>query len=805
MSELENISDSSEEKIDIKALIIKFTGYWYYFLISVLICLFLAFLYNRYNRNIYKVYTYILIEDEKNQADEVFELEDMFGSNANLENQKAILKSHTLAKKTIEKMDIQISYFQHGKITKVNLYNKSPFYVYFDENYNQLSGVEFFINFKNKEEFELEYKCENKNTYNIKTNKKTNKKISDNYQKSHKFNEWIDGDFMRFRIVKDTSVFNYLDMNNLNEYSFILHSLDKLAANYVQKLKVAPLSKESTVLELRMDGYTKNKNIDYLNTLSRLYLEDELADKNEFARQTLLYIESELRETEDTLVMFENQLKEFKQNNLELDIATKDFGTFKQKLDIEEKYQKIRDQLRYYNALLRYVKKSTSSTHFKLDDLTGSYDEEKILSPTSIGILNPELNALIIKLMELNSIKKGLELSIEEGHPKYQAILSDISFTKQSIIENVTNLISSTKTIEKDLKSRILIADNQIEKLPEAEQELWKITRNIEHYKTFVNYLTDKKLNTDILIEGTTSDHKIIDSAMGPENPLSPNRKLNLLLALILGVGVPVIVVSLRDFLNETILSKSDLTKITNIPIIGVIGNSDKANNLVVLNNPKSVISESFRSLRTNIQYLSSEIENKVVTITSSVGSEGKTFCASNLALIMAAAGYKTILIGADLRKPKTHEVFNIDNSLGLSSYLINKSTLSDILHKTDTEKLSIIPSGPIPPNPSELLNSDRMKKLIEKLKKTYDYIILDTPPCGLVTDSVITMKLSDINLYIVRHNYTKENMLNIINDLHNSEQVKNINIIINDYIVSSSSYGYGYGYGYGNGYGYYE
>ena len=797
MSELENISDSSERKIDIKELIRKFTGYWYYFLISVLICLFLAFLYNRYNRNIYEVYTYILIEDEKNQADEVFELEDMFGNNANLENQKAILKSHTLAKKTIQEMDIQVSYFQYGKIKKVNLYKKSPFYVYFDENYNQLSGVEFFINLKNKEEFELEYKCENKNIYNIKTNKKTNKKISDNYRKSHKFNEWIDTDFMRLKIVKDTSVFNYLDINNINEYSFILHSLDKLAANYVQNLKVSPLSKESTVLELRMDGYTRNKNVDYLNTLSRLYLEDELADKNEFATHTLLYIEGELSEAEDTLVMFENQLKEFKQNNLELDIATKDFGTFKQKLDVEEKYQKIRDQLRYYNSLLNYVK----SDYIEKE----TNEKTHTLSPTSIGILNPELNALIIKLMELNSKKKGLELSIEEGHPKYQAILSDISFTKQSIIENVTNLISSTKTIEKDLKSRILTTDNQIEKLPEAEQELWKITRNIDHYKTFVNYLTDKKLNTNILIEGTTSDHKIIDSAMGPEIPLSPNRKLNLLFALILGVGIPVIIISLRDFLNETILSKSELTKITNIPIIGVIGNSDKSNNLVVLDNPKSVISESFRSLRTNIQYLSSEIENKVVTITSSVGSEGKTFCTSNLALIMAAAGYKTILIGADLRKPKTHEVFNVDNSLGLSSYLINKSTLSEIVHKTDAEKLRVIPSGPIPPNPSELLNSDRMKKLIEELKKTYDYIILDTPPCGLVTDSVITMKMSDINLYIVRHNYTKENMLNIINDLHNSEQVKNINIIINDYIVSSSSYGYGYGYGYGNGYGYYE
>ena len=262
MSELENISDSSEGNIDIKALIRKFTGYWYYFLLSVVICLFIAFLYNRYDRNVYKVYTHILIEDEKDQPDEVYEFANIFGSNANLENQKAKLKSLSLAKKTIQEMDIQVSYFQYGKIKKVNLYKKSPFYVYFDENYNQLSGVEFFINFKNEEEFELEYKCENKNTYNIKTNKKTNKKISDNYQKSHKFNEWIGTDFMKFKIIKDTSVFNYLDINNITEYSFILHSLDKLAANYVQNLKVSPLSKESTVLELRMDGYTKNKNME---------------------------------------------------------------------------------------------------------------------------------------------------------------------------------------------------------------------------------------------------------------------------------------------------------------------------------------------------------------------------------------------------------------------------------------------------------------------------------------------------------------------------------------------------------------
>ena len=243
-------------------------------------------------------------------------------------------------------------------------------------------------------------------------------------------------------------------------------------------------------------------------------------------------------------------------------------------------------------------------------------------------------------------------------------------------------------------------------------------------------------------ITKSTSDHRILNYAgqdVTEERPDSPKSlTFYLIMALVLGIFIPVIIISLRDYLNEKILSKSDLTKITNIPIIGVIGNSDKSNDLVVLDNPKSVISESFRSLRTNIQYLSSEIENKVVTITSSVGSEGKTFCTSNLALIMAAAGYKTILIGADLRKPKTHEVFNVDNSLGLSSYLINKSTLSEIVHKTDAEKLRVIPSGPIPPNPSELLNSDRMKKLIALFTIAVSTATMAATPIdrGVVTDT---------------------------------------------------------------------
>ena len=260
----------------------------------------------------------------------------------------------------------------------------------------------------------------------------------------------------------------------------------------------------------------------------------------------------------------------------------------------------------------------------------------------------------------------------------------------------------------------------------------------------------------------------------------------------------------MQNFWNTIFLCTQTNSKITNIPILGVIGHSEDKNHLTVMNSPKSIITESFRSLRTNLQYLSSE-KSKVITITSSVGSEGKTFCASNIGLILSSAGYKTIIIGADLRKPATHKDFNLDNSVGLSTYLINKCSEKEIINKSKYKNLSIITSGPTPPNPSELLNNNKMKNLIKKLKNKFEYIIIDTPPIGIVTDGVITMKLSNINLYVVRDKYTKRNMLNMINNLHSTKQISNTNIIINDYQFGSTGNGYGYGYIYESGDGYYE
>ena len=796
MKEIENEIDNNEETVDFKLLIKKYTAYWYYFILSVSVCLFIAFLYNRYIRPTYIVSTTIEIRDDNNTqlgVENILEGMEMFSVKTNIENEKAVLKSFTLSERTITELGLQLSFFKHGSVQTVNQYKVNPYHVIFDTSHLQLANVDMYIDILNDEEFKLKIDCKDQNTYDIKNNKKNNiLQANLSYNSIHEFEKQIKTDYFSFKLVK-TPYFNKKTYLEDNTYSFKLHSLDKITKKYLKDLNISPVSKESSVLKLSISGNARKKNIDYLNTLSSLYLTQGLEEKNRMATNTISFIENQILKTKDTLDKIEDKLKDFKLKNPNLEIFDKDFGTYFQKQKTETNISEYRLHLNYYQELLSYLQNSN--------------EVNDIISPNSIGISNPELNSLISNFISLNSKIKELELSTTKSHPKYQSVLSQISFTKKSIIENLKNLISSTKSAERTLQNRVNDFNKEIKNLPDSEKKYVKLNREFMQSERIVNYLILKKQETEIAKEGTEPDHRIIDTAGKNDSdiPVSPRKKVSYLIGLIFGFFIPVITISIRDFFNENINNKSDLDKLTNIPVLGVIGNSEKGGNLIVSESPKSVISESFRSLRTNIQYLASEKSSKVITVTSSVGSEGKTFCSSNLALIFSSAGYKTVLIGADLRKPKTHEDFKLGNQKGLSSYLIKKSKIEDIINQTQYENLSLITSGPIPPNPAELLNLERMKDLIKILKDKYEYIIIDTPPCGLVTDSVITMKLSDINLYVVRHNYTKKNMLNIINDLFETKQVSNLKIIINDYVVKPSSYGYGYGYSYGNGYGYYE
>ncbi|MBY0425530.1 MAG: polysaccharide biosynthesis tyrosine autokinase [Cytophagales bacterium] len=324
-----------------------------------------------------------------------------------------------------------------------------------------------------------------------------------------------------------------------------------------------------------------------------------------------------------------------------------------------------------------------------------------------------------------------------------------------------------------------------------------------EIYRDIYSFLLQKKADAGINRASNVPDIKVIDYA-AVSGPPTPDFEKIQSIALLLALGIPIGFIFLKDYFNTKIIFKDDIFKFSSIPFLGVIGHNSK-DTLAVIERPKSSLAESFRSVRSNILFLNPDKKNQIFLLTSTTSGEGKSFCSMNIAAVMAISGKNTILIGADMRKPKLYEELKLKNEVGLSNYLSGSANLDEVIQKTSVEHMDFISSGIIPPNPAELIMGQRMEQIIEELRKRYDYIVIDTPPIGLVIDAFVLMKYSDTNIYVVRHNYSKRQGLLEINEKYRDGKFSNLNIILND-VKSNGIYGYGYGYGNTSyGYGYYS
>ena len=791
---------NQEETIDLREMVIKYLKVWYYFLFCIILSLCITTLYLKFTKPIFSVSTKLLIRDDDNsQFDPANLIEglELFSVKRNLKNEIVILNSYSLTNKVIEDLGLGISYYGHKFMQKDELYKTSPFNVIVNSIHPQIADVDFEIELLSSDSFRLQVKNEHRYAYDVKFDKYNRGVIAEtDIDKVYKFNELIDEEFFSFKLVRITDSLiekRYLmKRKNYDKYSFKLNYRSKLVRAYIKNINISPINKETSVLLLSIKSKTPDKNIDFLNKLTELYIESGLQEKNMIATNTIRFIGEQLSIITDSLSVTENRIEEFGLENPNIKIADKDYGTFFQSQKNNNELYENSVHLKYYTSLLKNLNNP---------EKTGG-----IVSPTSIGINNLTMDKLISQLIQLNSEKEKLKEMVTDKSSIYIAILEQIQFVKQTLVENVEGAIEVIKMKEKNLQERSNKFTMEIDQLPEAEKKFVILKRKYELLKDAQTYLKGKKSEAELAKAGTAADHMVIDEARKDSDlPVSPKKGFSYILALLLGILTPISIMAIRDFFNDTVKTKLDLQKHTSVPILGVLGHNDKANSLFVPKNPKSVIAESFRTIRTNLQYIASEKKQKVIAVTSTVGGEGKTFCSMNLASIFALSGNKTILIGGDLRKPKIKQDFEIKSDIGLSNYLIGKVEKKDVIFTTELQHLNVIPSGPTPPNPAELLESKKMIELITMLKKDYDCIVLDTPPIGLVTDGVVLMKNADISLFVVRHNYTKIKSLSIVNNLHHQKIIQNLNIIINDFSYEDNSYGYGYGYGYGtDGYGYY-
>jgi tyrosine-protein kinase Etk/Wzc len=786
-----------EKKIDIKELIGRILAYLPYYLVSIIVALSIAFIINRYSTPVYLIKSSILIKDGKQKLDgseQFLQGLQLLSSSKNLENELIILKSRDLVKSVSNELGLGITYFIKGEIVTSQQYPYGPYMVQIDSNHIQPANGSFFIEFITDSTFSLKTKVQVNSFYLPKEEtyfQNISAAIDEN--KIYKVNTYIESPGYKFLVIP-LSVDGIV--NSKDNYWFTFNTNASVLGQFIGSYNLRPITKSSSIIEITKQSTCPAKDIAYLDKLMEKYIQNGMRDKSIITQNTLRFIDHQLQFIGDSLSKFESNLQDFRVNNQTLDLASEGGELMANLTQLEQEKGILDLKYKYF----KYLK----------DYLINNKEIDGIIAPNGAGIQDPMINALITTLVTLNIEKRGLELSYKPNNPLIVQKERNIQSVKLTLIENIETLEAGSAFKMKDLNEKLGELSKKIQKLPSTEQALISIERKFKLNEKLYNYLLEKRAEAGIAGASILADHKVIDAAI-LSNKLSPENSINYIIALVIGLLLPTFIVFMLEYFNNSVFNHSILQKASQIPLIGSIVHNSKNSALVIANFPKSQVSESFRNLRSNLNYLAGKQSKKVIMVTSTVSGEGKTFVSMNLSTVLAIGGYKTLLIGVDLRKPKIFQDFKLDNSFGLTNYLIGKLDKNLIIQNSGVQNLDVVTAGPTPPNPSELIMSDAFYQLINEYKEVYDYIILDTPPIGLVADGLDIMNHADIVLYVARQNVTKKNFLNLINEIYQKEKTKNIGLVFNDvnfaavygYGYGSYGYGYGYGGGYGAGYGY--
>lgn len=791
-------NNNEEQIVDIKQLIFIFLNHWYLFVIGVVVALAIGFVINRYKPNVYQTSGTVLIKDAYSGYDATSIMTSgSFSGYQNVDNETAILKSYTLTDRAVRKMNIEVTYMEKGHIASKELYHASPFTVEFDRTVPQAVGLTYDIVNLSEEKIVIHAIAEGLNKYDFILSQMvvSSPDMKVDVTTDCKPGEMVDNGYNRFRIVLND---NYKPEDNNRNLSFWLNSYASLVRQN-SSFTVAPTSKQSSVIAVTASGYNSKKIVDFTNTLMNEYVSRGLEKKNLVSENTIEFIDNELEGIQETLSSAESELKDFREKNdvMNLDLQANQVYTNLRALEKERAEMLV--NVKIYKRLQDYIRVQIN-------------DPENLAAPSTMGISDPLLNQLAHDLVALAQTKATKLLTQTEQHPEIIKLNEQIVTTKRALLENINNLVDNAQMGLNEIDRRIAVLEGESRRLPDKQQQLINYQRNFKFSEDTYKYLMQRRAEAQILKASNTPDNEILDIArMERTRKISPRTSMNYLIALIIGLMVPALFLFLKNYFNVSISDRKDVERLTRYPIVGQVAQTSDTNPLVVINSPKSPIAESFRSIRTNIEFLTQGKSKSTILVTGDMQSIGKTFNSINIASIYAFYGKKTVLLGFDMRKPKLFQEFGLNNNVGISSFLSNKESFENVVQTaTQVPNLDIITSGPIPPNPAELIASEKCNEFFDLLKEKYDYIIIDTPPLGLVTDAFLLMRFADVKLFIVRQGVTNKNIFgSIIKDLE--DRGIDASIVINGIQTNKGYYGkrygsyrYGYGYAYGYGYGRY-
>lgn len=791
----------NEKPVDYKAILFEYLMYWPWLVACLIICFAGAWIYLRYQAPVYSINATVLIKQgDKNktgggQNTSLATMQDlgMLSMASNFDNEVEIIQSRTLLKKVVNTLNLNITYKENRSFGyPIQLYKSTPIQVWMSpEEADKLPSP-----------LQIKLNC----TPNGKVQADVSFTRSGESQTVSKHFDKLPGVVVT---PVGTVTLSPKDSTALQKAHIIYATITTptaAAANCKSRLSAEPTSKFTTIVRLSYNDTHVERGIDFLNTLVALYNSDANDDKNEVASRTAEFIDGRIQIINQELGTTESELASYKQKAGLTDLNSDAQLALQGNAEYEQKRAENATQLRLVQFLKEYIDNPTNQME---------------VIPINIGLTDNVLTTVVGQYNEMLTERKRLLRTSSENNPAVINLNTSIEATRKNVQASVNSVLKGLEITRHDLENQARKFEGKISNAPTQEKELLSITRQQEIKASLYLMLLQKREENAITLAATANNGRMVEEPLSGGYPVSPSKQAFYLVALILGLGIPVIIIYLRNLLRFKIEGRSDVERITKIPVIGDIPKIEdlKDERIVIHENRNGLMEEVYRSVRTNIQYML-QGQQKVILLTSTTSGEGKSFNAGNLAVSFALMGKRTVIVGLDIRKPGLNKIFHLSHKeRGITQFLANpeKENLLDLCQvSTITPNLFILPGGSVPPNPTELVARNTLDQAIGILKQNFDYVILDTAPIRVVTDTQLIARVADLSIYVCRADYTHKSEFQLINDLKHEKKLPHLCILINSINMDKRANGYYYGYGkygkygkygygkkYGYGYGY--
>lgn len=764
-----------EKPINLLKYLLKILRRWPLIILFFAFSTTLGILYNRYANPVYSIRGEFItkkFQQNKSIIPGLIDADFFLGGSQEVYEEIPLLKANPKIEETINRLNFRVSYFAEGYVKTVEQKSGNGYVLEIDTlTGNKVPyGLKIFVN--KQSDLEFQFNVEGSEQWeDLLENKKFN------YNQKYKVEDW------HFELRGG----NGSASMEQDKYYFVINKKETLVREYRRRLNISWQRRGSAILNMSMESVIPEKDIEFMKTYYEVVEEFGLKEKNQNLENTINFIDRQMAMVTDSIILFQEKIDQLQLENRELTLGSQNI--FARLNQLDEQKAEVYLHERYYDYLKTYIREERT---------------EGVFAPSLIGLDAPLLDKLVNQYIQQRQKDKINRNSENYKNPLVNREDSMRKRLEKNVFEALRSYgqVNERKIQEIEQKSDFLLGS--MTELQGEMRELNRFKRLFSLNQNLFDLFLKRKTEAAISKASATSDYQLIEAPSYSSNPVRPNSERNLLVAMALGFFLPVIFFFIKDFTNPHIMDKDDLDRNSDMPLLGNIAHKIDETNTIVKDRPKSLVAESFRALRANLKYLQGKDKKqaKCFMVTSSVSGEGKTFCSLNLAYTLAASGRKTILIGADMRKPNLTDFIEAYPDKGLSEYLAGYSEKDEVIINGETKNLWFVGAGAVPPNPSELLAGDKMNELMIQLREEFDAIVIDTSPIGLVADAMELLPHVDHTLLIVRQEVSMKQALAMVNNLYNEGKIKPMSVIFNDIQLRRRGYGYYGGYIYGMGYG---